>query len=484
MGAGEAIMQKTSAKRLIGAAVLAVLLACFFLFAGCARADESDPYVTNVVNTGTEIVVTYSDGSTKSISTVQEVSASAQELYEYYKTLYGDELTYDEFLQKYLTVGADNSAAVGQVLLSSVKFYTEFYETNWTLTGNWPTRTDGTSVYTGSGVIYKIDEDYVYFITNYHVVYSSKANANNATGNENGQYIARAIYCYLYGSENDFERAGTNGNYATYDYGDYAIECEYVGGSLTKDIALVRAKTADVTAIRSDIREVTFADGYSVGETAIAVGNAEGEGISVTEGIVSVASEDINLNIDGTTRSYRSMRIDSAIYGGNSGGGLFNAQGELIGITNAGDEEDQNINYAVPLEIVRGVADNIYHYAVDGDASTNGAYIPSFGASYNAKNSRYVYDSASASGKIVEDIEVRSVESGSVAAALGLQAGDVITSLTLGDAEYTLGRSYNIADILLSARAGDAISCTYTRGGESAESGSYTLSQGDLASLA
>ena len=136
------------------------------------------------------------------------------------------------------------------------------------------------------------------------------------------------------------------------------------------------------------------------------------------------------------------------------------------------------------LEIVRGVADNIYHYAVDGDASTNGAYIPSFGASYNAKNSRYVYDSASASGKIVEDIEVRSVESGSVAAALGLQAGDVITSLTLGDAEYTLGRSYNIADILLSARAGDAISCTYARGGESAESGSYTLSQGDLASLA
>lgn len=381
MGAGEAIMQKTSAKRLIGAAVLAVLLACFFLFAGCARSDEGDPYVTNVVNTGTEIVVTYSDGSTKSISTVQEVSASAQELYEYYKTLYGDELTYDEFLQKYLTVGADNSAAVGQVLLSSVKFYTEFYETNWTLTGNWPTRTDGTSVYTGSGVIYKIDEDYVYFITNYHVVYSSKANADNAEGNENGQHIARAIYCYLYGSESDFERKGTNGNYATYDYGDYAIECEYVGGSLTKDIALVRAKTADVTAIRSDIREVTFADGYSVGETAIAVGNAEGEGISVTEGIVSVASEDINLNIDGTTRSYRSMRIDSAIYGGNSGGGLFNAQGELIGITNAGDEEDQNINYAVPLEIVRGVADNIYHYAADGDASTNGAYIPSFGAS-------------------------------------------------------------------------------------------------------
>ena len=211
-------MQKTSAKRLIGAAVLAVLLACFFLFAGCARTDESDPYVTNVVNTGTEIVVTYSDGSTKSISTVQEVSASAQELYEYYKTLYGDELTYDEFLQKYLTVGADNSAAVGQVLLSSVKFYTEFYETNWTLTGNWPTRTDGTSVYTGSGVVYKIDEDYVYFITTYPVVYSSKANADNATGNANGQYIARAIYCYLYGSENDFERAGTNGNYATYSH--------------------------------------------------------------------------------------------------------------------------------------------------------------------------------------------------------------------------------------------------------------------------
>ncbi len=484
MGVGEAFMRKTSAKRLIGAAVLAVLLACFLVFAGCARTDESDPYVTNVVNTGTEIVVTYSDGSTRSLSTVQEVSASAEELYSYYKTIYGDDLSYDEFLQKYLTVGADNTAVIGQALLSSVKFYTEFYETGWTLNGNWPTRTDGTTIYTGSGVIYKIDEDYVYFITNYHVVYSSKANADNATGNANGQYIARGIYCYLYGSENDFERSGSNGSYARYDYGDYAIECEYVGGSLTKDIALVRAKVEDVTAIRSDIREVTFADDYSVGETAIAVGNAEGEGISVTEGIVSVASEDINLNIDGTTRSYRSMRIDSAIYGGNSGGGLFNAQGELIGITNAGDEEDQNINYAIPVEIVRGMADNFYYYAKDGNDATNGALIPFFGASYAPENSRYVYDSAKGCGEIVEDIVVSVVSSDSFAEKLGLRAEDVLTSLTIDGSTYELKRSYNVGDLLLTAREGSQISVTYTRGGQSVSSDTVTVGADDLDAVA
>ena len=43
---------------------------------------------------------------------------------------------------------------------------------------------------------------------------------------------------------------------------------------------------------------VTFADGYSVGETAIAIGNSEGMGISVTKGIVSVDNEIIELDLE------------------------------------------------------------------------------------------------------------------------------------------------------------------------------------------
>ncbi len=132
-----------------------------------------------------------------------------------------------------------------------------------------------------------------------------------------------------------------------------------MGGTITCDLAVIRAKTQDVFNINPNVTEITFADSYTVGETAIAIGNSENEGISVTKGIVSVDNEYINYAIDNNIRSYRSMRIDTAIYGGNSGGGLFNKKGELIGITNAGDGTDQNINYAIPLNIVRPVIENI-----------------------------------------------------------------------------------------------------------------------------
>ena len=43
--------------------------------------------------------------------------------------MYGESLTYDEFLQKYLVLSADNSSVIGKALQSSVKLYTEFIET-------------------------------------------------------------------------------------------------------------------------------------------------------------------------------------------------------------------------------------------------------------------------------------------------------------------------------------------------------------------
>ena len=477
-------MQKIARKRTLAAAVLAVLLACFLLFAGCSVV-QSGRSITGIARAGTDIVVTYSDGTTETIDTVSMTDISAKELYEYYTELYPEEnLTYKEFLAEYLSAEADNSSVIGEVLLSSVKLYTEFYETVTSI-DFWgrPQQVEQAAVYTGSGVIYKIDGEYTYIITNYHVVYSASANEDNAEDNPAGKDIARKIMCYLYGSEGSPVQNNNDAPYPSYNYGSYAVECEYVGGALTKDIALVRAKTADLTAVRSDLRAVTFADGYHVGETAIAIGNAEDEGISVTEGIVSVASEDINLKIGDKSLLYRSLRIDTAIYGGNSGGGLFNVEGELIGITNAGDEQDQNINFAIPVEIVQGVADNIYYYATDGDDSTNGAYAPTLKVTVTSRNSRYVYDVKEGYGEIVEDIVVRSVVSGSISERAGLQADDNLTSMTIDGIEYELDRSYDIADALLNVRPNSQVTITYTRNGESATSGAVTVTSSDFTQI-
>ena len=458
---------------------------------------NGNAYVTSVEMTDTTddkqiFTVYYSDGTSTEFSVGKGADgkdgkdgkdATVEEAYEKYVEEYGD-ISYADFLSKYLNISADgNAKAIAGCLQSSAKIYTEFKTTTLTRTGGFfggYQSTPSKSIYTGSSVIYQVDADYTYLITNYHLVYDSNAN------DDNGSKIASAIYCYLYGSEGMPEATNQTdaNNYPVYSYGEYAVACEYVGGSITSDIAVLRAKTDDLKAVNENIKAVTLADGYYVGETAIAVGNPEGEGISVTEGIVSVDNENITLAIDGTTRAYRSLRMDTAIYNGSSGGGLFNASGELIGITNAGDNTDQNINYAIPLPIVKGTVENIMYYYRDNDTSTNGAYKITLGVNYTTKNSKYVYDASAGYGEVREDILVTNVTNNSIGEQLGLKTNDQLISFSVGDEEYDISRSFDVTDVLLNVRAGDKISFVIERDGERVTTSSYTVTKADLAALA
>lgn len=465
--------------------VLAVMVLAFSLvLAGCSEESAS---VKNILKTssnadGDVYTIYYSDGTSSTITISNGSDVTAKDLYEYYKEVYNDDLTYDEFLKKYLAEPTDNASVIGSCLQSAVKIYTEFVEKttmdDW-IGGN--RRENKVAMYTGSGVVYQIQDDYTYIITNYHVLYDANASAAN-----NGK-MARRIVCYLYGSEGSYTNKGvdSDGLYV-YDYGVYGIECEYVGGSISNDIAVIRAETEDVQAINPNVKAAEFADEYYVGETAIAIGNPEGEGISVTEGIVSVDNEYINLQIDNAVRSYRSLRIDTAIYGGNSGGGLFNLKGELIGITNAGNGTDQNINYAIPLEIAKGTADNILHYYFgSGD---NVGYGINLGVNVVSQNSKYVYDESSGYGTIREEIVVDSTNSGSIAAGMGLEMNDILQTFKIrsksGETrKVTLDRNFDISDVILTIRAGDTISFGIVRGGETTTSAEYTVKESDLVEL-
>ena len=460
-------------------AVIAVVCALSLALAGCTQ--QTSRYITSITQVGGNIVAYYSDGTSQTIGSAGG-EFSLEDVYEAAKTIEGEDYTYEQFLKDYVQVetAVDNSKAINRALASSVKFYTEFRETV-PIVENGPPMRKQTGLYMGSGVIYRKDVDYTYMITNYHVVYSKYANRDNANGN-----FAEKIVCYMYGSEkiiNNKTDAVADGEYTTFNYGEYGIECTLVGGSLTNDIAIVRAKTSDMTAINPDFLVAEFADSYHVGQTAIAIGNPEGEGISASQGIVSVADEYISLNIDGTARSYRSMRIDTAIYGGNSGGGLFNTEGKLIGITNAGDGEDQSINFAVPLEIAKGVADNILDAFGDGSGGSVSAQTPTLGVTVTSSNSRYVYDSGLGYGEIVETITVQSVQAGSIAQTLGLQTNDVLTGISVGGVSYALNRNFDISDALLTARVGSEITVTYFRGGQSQTSGSYTMKASDFSAV-
>lgn len=448
-------------KHLLLCFLLTVSLACTALLSGCVQQSESVKEIVSVQKTMTvglvdTYTITYSDGSTYNFEITNGKDAddlSVEELYQAYISRNPD-ASFEDFLESLYSGNPDTTLTVcNKALLSSLKVYTEFTERNYSYGfGMHQQKRYETAVYCGSAVIYSINDDYTYVITNYHVLYDYSSVASDK--------LAERIVCYLYGSESTPTATNaTDSNGCTiYDYGDYGIECEYVGGSITTDLAVIKAKTSDVKKINENVRAIEFANEYHVGETAIAIGNSEDEGISVTKGIVSVDNEYIYYDIDGNQRSYRSMRIDTAIYGGNSGGGLFDSDGKLIGITNAGDSTDQNINYAIPVNIVKPIVENILYY------SDGGVKVLKLGITVLPKNSKYVYNEDKGYGDIVEDVYCDEITSGSLAEDLGLKEGDKLVSLTVNGKTYSFNRYFNLGDILYTIRQGDEIYFTYYRG--------------------
>jgi len=411
----------------------------------------------------------FTDGSTTTFEVENgkdgdDVSVDA--LYQEYVERYGD-ISYQEFLSLYLSFGADNSATINRCLQSTARVYAEFAgkvtEEN---------KTPAPAVYTGGAVIYQIGEESSYLLTNYHVVIDDEAD---------GAPVSDIIHCYLYGSYNGPNKETDESGAVTVNYGDGAIACEYVGGSATYDMAVLKVNTADLLAKNPQATAVTFADEYYVGQTAIAIGNPNGDGISVTQGIVSVGDEFVTLTIGGETRSYRSLRMDTPLYKGNSGGGLFNADGELIGITNAGDLGDQNINFAVPIQIVKRTTDNILHYANDGDVMTRGVYKITLGITVTGQNSRYVYDTAKGYGSIKEEVLIKEITENSIAAQMGLQVGDVLTAITVDGEIIPINRYFAVGDVLLTMRTGAQFSLTIKRGEQTLTTLIYTVKKSDLA---
>jgi serine protease Do len=460
---------------------IAVLLMFVTLLTGCTVQMQGDGRsIVSITKTDTvglvdTYTIVYSDG-TKSTFTITNGSngANGQDLdinAMYQKWLEENENgSYETFLKEVLNVNnADNSLVINKALCSSLKVYTEF-----TMTYTYTNKQSMNYINMGSGsaVVYKIDEDYTYIITNYHVVYNHEQNTTNK--------IATKITCYLYGSESvpvETDEKDEN-DYVIYDYGYGAIDCEFVGGSAIADIAVLKTETQNIKAINPNVKAVEFASEYHVGDTAIAIGNPDDDGISVTQGIISMDNELIDLAVDGVTRSYRSIRIDTPLYPGNSGGGLFNIYGKLIGITNAGNVKDQNVNYAVPVYIVKPVVENILLYK---NGSVNKVTL---GVTVQKGDSKYVYNEKTGYGKVISDINVVEVNAYSIAYKMGLKIGDKIIAFNLNSTQYDLDNYLAIGDVLYSVKVGDVISFNILRDGESMVSKEYMVNPSDISKIA
>lgn len=304
--------------------------------------------------------------------------------------------------------------------------------------------TDATS--SGSGVIYRLNKESgdAYIITNYHVVYYHQSSTSN--------YISNNISIYLYGME----------------YEEYAIPATYVGGSMQYDLAVLKVEDSLLLA-ESSAMAAEFADSNDVSalETAIAIGNPEANGISATVGCVNVESENITMTASDeiSTVTMRLMRIDTPVNSGNSGGGLFNREGKLIGIVNAklSSSTVENIGYAIPSNIVKYIAENILYYC-DGTEEES-VYRCLLGIRTAIKSSSAVYDTETGKVHIVEVVKISGIVLDSVAEGL-FEVGDVINSITIDGVTYEVTRTFHVVDAMLNARKTSTVSMNITRGGE------------------
>ena len=137
-----------------------------------------------------------------------------------------------------------------------------------------------------------------------------------------------------------------------------------------------------------------------VGQAAIAIGNPLGElGGTVTAGIISALDREIT--IDGETMSL--LQTDAAVNPGNSGGGLFDLYGKLVGIVNAksSGSEIEGLGFAIPMDTARIVVEQLIEYGyVRGRIDTGFILVdiqdPFTAMSYNVNHlGLYISDSVS-----------------------------------------------------------------------------------------
>jgi serine protease Do len=174
--------------------------------------------------------------------------------------------------------------------------------------------------------------------------------------------------------------------------GDKEYKAKIIGADPYADVAVLKIDSKDI------FKPVKFGDSDKarVGDWVIAIGNPFGLGGTVTSGIISARNRDINL-----TRYDDFIQTDASINQGNSGGPLFNLNGDVIGVNTAiiGQGGSVGIGFAIPSNAASDVVDQLIKYGetrrgwlgvriqevskeiadVEGLKNTQGALIASVG---------------------------------------------------------------------------------------------------------
>lgn len=283
---------------------------------------------------------------------------------------------------------------------------------------------ESTSSGSGSGVIYKEDG---YIITNYHVI-AETIDSNNSS-----------IMVFL---DNNTEKG---------------YEASVINYNISCDLAVLKIDKTGLNAI-----ELADSDDLKIGQYVVAIGSPGGLEFmgSTTFGIISglnreIATTDGNMNL---------IQTDAAINPGNSGGALVNTKGQLIGISSSKlvDESYEGMGFAIPINTVKTICDNLIAHEGEGEAYTG------ISVSYNYTEEVLKYYGYP-TGAVVAG-----VDADSPADKAGIRRGDIITKF--GNRKISEYTQYETA--LKDYYPGDKVEVTFYRSGKT-ETVTITIGSGN-----
>ncbi len=225
------------------------------------------------------------------------------------------------------------------------------------------------------------------------------------------------------------------------------FDAELIGGDPATDLAVARVLTNE----RLPAAPPGNSDKLMIGETVIAIGNAFGLNHTVTTGVLS----GVNRSIRNRDREYHGfIQTDASINPGNSGGPLLNIDGELIGINTAILSKAEGIGFAIPINRVIRVVDDLIAY---------GEVVPTWlGLRLQELTPalRGALDTRTSGGALVSF-----VFDDSPAAKVGIRPGDILQKFD----STQVREMRNYFEILRGLTPGDTATMTLERGDETLE---------------
>ena len=222
-------------------------------------------------------------------------------------------------------------------------------------------------------------------------------------------------------------------------------DAEVIGVETDSDLAVLKIEAYGlVPAVLGN------SDEMRVGQTIYTVGNPLGElTYTMTSGIISALNRRITTDEDVTVNMFQ---IDAAVNNGNSGGPVFNACGQVIGVVTAKYSLDgmEGLGFAIPINDACSIAFDL----VEKGYVSGKAYLGLQFADVSPTVAQY-YD-------MVQGVYICSVEPGSCAEEAGLQNGDIIVAID----GKSVGTSTELVQAVREYRAGDSAELSVWRGKE------------------